>query len=49
MSKLSTLLLKMDRFQEPIQFNFNGKKKVPSFIGLIMTLLCTSVIVVYGV
>ena len=46
---LSKILLNCDRFQEPVQLNFNGKKKVPSFIGLLMTLLCITVIGIYGV
>jgi hypothetical protein len=41
-------LLSIDKFQKPIELNFNRKKSIPSCIGTLMTIGCYIVVAVYA-
>ena len=45
---MNSFLLSFDRFSEPIKLNFNKRASIPSLVGFLMTLLCYSVVFVYG-
>jgi hypothetical protein len=38
----------VDRFPEPVQLNFNKKSGFPTLVGLIMTIICYTVVGVYA-
>ena len=42
------IFLGVDRFPEPIKLNFNKKDSIPSCIGSLMTIICYSVVAIYG-
>jgi hypothetical protein len=39
----------MDRFNQPVQLNFNKSDNFPSAFGTIMTIVCYSIVVVYAI
>ena len=42
-------LLGADRFSEPVRLNFNKKDQFSTVIGLLITLMCYTVVAIYGV